>query len=308
MLITKIKSLIPGKETYISPKASKKSREIFDSTRIISFIISVIKYLSLIIASLAAIIPILTVFFASFKTEEEYAATDPLKFPKNWLNFENFKQAFTDGNMNTGFINTIIILVFVLAGTIIFGTMVAYVLDRFNFKGRKLILSAFLIATLIPSVTTQVATFKVINGLGLFNSRLAPIILGVGTDIMAIYIFIQFISSIPVSLDESAMLDGASYFTIYRKIIFPLLKPAIATVVILKGIAVYNDFYTPFLYTPAAELQTVSTSLFKFKGPFSAHWQVICAGIVIAIIPTLIAFLFLQKYFYNGFTGGSVKS
>jgi multiple sugar transport system permease protein len=266
-----------------------------------------IKYLSLILASLAAIIPILTVFFASFKTEEEYASTDPLTLPESWLNFDNFKQAFTEGNMNTGFINTIIILVCVLTGTIIFGTMVAYVLDRFDFRGRKLILSAFLLATLIPSVTTQVATFKVISGLGLFNSRLAPIILGVGTDIMAIYIFIQFISNIPVSLDESAKLDGASYFTIYRKIIFPLLKPAIATVVILKGIAVYNDFYTPFLYTPASELQTISTSLFKFKGPFSAHWQIICAGIVIAIIPTFIAFLCLQKYFYNGFTGGSVK-
>jgi multiple sugar transport system permease protein len=308
MLLTKIKSLIPGKEPDLFKKKSDRRRNILESIEIIPLITGMIKYLSLILASLAAIIPILTVFFASFKTEEEYASTDPLTLPESWLNFDNFKQAFTEGNMNTGFINTIIILVCVLTGTIIFGTMVAYILDRFDFRGRKLILSSFLLATLIPSVTTQVATFKVISGLGLFNSRLAPIILGVGTDIMAIYIFIQFISSIPVSLDESAKLDGASYFIIYRKIIFPLLKPAIATVVILKGIAVYNDFYTPFLYTPASELQTISTSLFKFKGPFSAHWQVICAGIVIAIIPTLIAFLCLQKYFYNGFTGGSVKS
>jgi multiple sugar transport system permease protein len=106
---------------------------------------------------------------------------------------------------------------------------------------------------------------------------------------------------------RSAMLDGASYFTIYRKIILPILKPAIAVVVILKGIGVYNDFYTPFLYMPAEELKTISTSLFKFMGPYGAPWQVICAGIIIAIVPTLIAFLLLQKYFYNGFTGGSVK-
>lgn len=268
----------------------------------------IIKYLTLIIASLAAIVPILVVFFASFKTEAEYGSTNPITPPENWLNLENYKQAFIEGGMLMGFINTFVILGGVLFGAIILGTMVAYVLDRFKFKGSKLIVGAFLLATLIPSVTTQVATFKVVNFFGLFNTRLAPVILGVGTDIMSIYIFMQFIANISSSLDESAMLDGASYFTIYRKIILPLLKPAIATVVILKGIAVYNDFYTPFLYMPKSGLQTISTSLFRFQGPYGAHWQVICAGIVIAIIPTLIVFLSLQKYFYNGFTGGSVKA
>lgn len=273
-----------------------------------STILNSIKYLSLILGSLAAIIPILVVFFASLKTGEEFRSTNPLTPPENWLNFANYKRAFFEAGMLIGFMNTIIILAAVLFGTIIIGTMVAYVLDRFKFRGSKLIVGAFLLATLIPSVTTQVATFKVINFFGLFNSRLAPIILGIGTDIMAIYIFIQFISNISVSLDESAMLEGASYFTIYRKIILPLLKPAVAVVIILKGIGVYNDFYTPFLYMPKNGLQTVSTCLFRFKGPYGAHWEVICAGIIIAIIPTLIAFLFLQKYFYNGFTGGSVKS
>jgi ABC-type glycerol-3-phosphate transport system permease component len=82
---------------------------------------------------------------------------------------------------------------------------------------------------------------------------------------------------------------------------------AIATVVILKGITVYNDFYTPFLYMPQDGLQTVSTSLFRFQGPYGAFWEIICAGVIISIIPTLLAFVSLQKYFYNGFTSGSVK-
>ena len=267
-----------------------------------------IKYFTLTIAALAAIVPIVVVFFASFKTHEEYISTSPIDLPKNWLNFGNYKSAFWEGGMAKGFLNTIIILFFVLIGTIIIGTLVAYVLDRFKFKGRNLVLGAFLMATLIPSVTTQVSTFKVVTFLKLFNKLAAPIVLGVGTDIMAIYIFIQFISSIPVSLDESAMLDGASYITIYRRIILPLLKPAIAVVVILKGVAIYNDFYTPFLYMPKAELQTISTSLYRFMGPYGGKWEIICAGVMIAIIPTLAAFLFLQKYFYNGFTGGAVKS
>jgi multiple sugar transport system permease protein len=126
---------------------------------------------------------------------------------------------------------------------------------------------------MVPGVTTQVATFQVVNSFGLFNSLWAPILLHMGTDIVSIYIFLQFIRGIPVSLDEAARLDGANSLTIYRKIILPLLKPAIATVVIIKGITVYSDFYIPFLYMPAEDLGTISTALFRFKGPFGAHWE-----------------------------------
>ena len=125
---------------------------------------------------------------------------------------------------------------------------------------------------MVPGVTTQVATFQIVNFLGLFDSRWSAIVLYMGTDILSIYIFLQFIRGIPISLDESARLDGANSFTIYRRIIFPLLKPAIATVVIIKGITTYNDFYIPFLYMPSDNLGTMSTALFRFKGPFGAHW------------------------------------
>ncbi|GAA0290563.1 multiple sugar transport system permease protein [Gracilibacillus halotolerans] len=268
---------------------------------------SIFKYASLILGAFAAIIPIMIVFFASFKTGGEYTTTGPLTPPMDWLNFENYKRAFVEGNMLTGFKNTIIILTISIVGTTIIGSMVAYVLNRFKFKGSKLIIGAFLLATLIPGVTTQVATFQIVNSLGLFNTIWAAVVLYLGTDIIAIYIFLQFMNSISDSLDESAMLDGASYFTIYRKIILPLLKPAIVTVIIVKGINVYNDFYTPFLYMPKTELHVISTALFKFKGPYGSEWEVISAGIMLAIIPTLIAFLALQKYIYNGLTSGSVK-
>ena len=122
------------------------------------------------------------------------------------------------------------------------------------------------------------------------------------TDIISIYIFLQFMRGIPRSLDEAAILEGASHFTVYRKVVFPLLKPAIATVMIIKGVAIYNEFYIPFLYMKSKDLGVVATSLFKFKGPFDTRWEVIAAGVVIAIIPTLVVFLALQRYIYNGFT------
>jgi multiple sugar transport system permease protein len=152
-----------------------------------------------------------------------------------------------------------------------------------------------------------VATFQIVNALGLFNTIGSNIILFIGTDIISIYIFLQFLNGIPRDLDEAALIDGASFFGIYLRIILPLLKPAIATVLIIKIVAIYNDFYTPFLYMPDKDLGVISTSLFRFIGPYSANWQVICAGIVITIIPTLIIFLLLQKYIYNGLIQGSVK-
>ncbi len=268
---------------------------------------SFLKYASLILGALAALLPIIVVFFASFKTKQEYAATSPLMPPTNWFNFSNYAKAFVDGKMLLGFGNTAFILVVSIVGATLLGSMIAFVLNRFKFRGSKLIMAAFLLATLIPSVTTQVATFQIVNALDLVNTRWAAIILYLGTDIIAVYIFLQFLDSISTALDESAMLDGASYFTIYWKIILPLLKPAIVTVIIVKGVNIYNDFYTPFLYMPKSGLQVISTALFKFKGPYGSQWEVICAGIMIAIIPTLIIFLILQKYIYNGFTNGSVK-
>ena len=147
------------------------------------------------------------------------------------------------------------------------------------------------------------ATFQIINSLGVFNTPLAPIILYLGTDVISLRIFLQFANNIPFDIDEAAMMDGASFFGVYWRVMLPLLRPAIATVLILKVISIYNDFYTPFLYMPDKGLGTVSTSLFRFIGPYSADYEVVCAGVIIITVPTLILFLVLQQQIYNGFSG-----
>ncbi|MEU2061283.1 carbohydrate ABC transporter permease [Streptomyces sp. NPDC013455] len=264
-------------------------------------------YLSLVLASAVVLIPLAVVFLTSLKTSEEAADGGALSLPGDWLNFDNYVTAFNDGKMVSAFANTAFILLFSLTGTVIIGSMTAYAVDRFDFRAKRPVMALFLVATLVPGVTTQVATFQVVNSFGLFNSIWAPVVLYMGTDIVSVYIFLQFIRGIPVSLDEAARLDGANSLTIYWRIILPLLKPAIATVVIIKGITVYNDFYIPFLYMPSEDLGTVSTALFRFKGPFGAHWENISAGTILVIVPTLVVFLFLQRYIYNGFAQGATK-
>lgn len=263
------------------------------------------KYLSLIIAAFCTFLPMIAILFASFKPAVEYAKTSALTPPSDWLNFDNFVRAFVDGDMLEGLVNTAIVLAVSLVATIFIGSMAAYAIDRFTFRGKNLVIALFMIATLVPSVTSQVATFQLINGLGLYDTKAALILLFSGTDIIAIYLFMQFMASIPHSLDEAAMLDGANRWTIYWRIILPLLKPAIATVMIIKGIGIYNEFYTPFLYLPSEGV--ISTTLFNFKSATNSAWEVIAAGTILVIIPSLIAFLFLQKWIYKGLAAGAVK-
>ena len=274
--------------------------------RAVGLFSGVIKYGSLIGVSIVALLPIVVIVMASLKTTNEFLLGGPLDPPGNWLNFANFASAFNAG-MLMAFANTTFILVISVTGSVLIGSMAAYALSRFEFRLKKLIVFLFLLAALVPAVTAQVATFVLINGMGLYNTRWAAIVLYTSTDIISIYIFLQFMRGIPRSLDESAILEGASHFTVYRRVVFPLLKPAIATVMIIKGVAIYNDFYIPFLYMKSKDLGVVATSLYKFKGTLDTRWEVIAAGVVIAIIPTLVVFLALQRYIYNGFTRGSTK-
>lgn len=153
----------------------------------------------------------------------------------------------------------------------------------------------------------ELMVYRIISALGVYNTRMAGFLLYIGTDIIAIYIFLQQLSTIPVSLDEAAIIDGASYFTVYRRIILPLLRPAITTIVIIKGVGIYNDFYIPYQYMPKNSLRVVATTLFQFKGQYGTQWEVICAGAIITVIPILIIFILLQKQIYNGLIQGSIK-
>lgn len=272
-----------------------------------SIIAKILKYSTLIGWTIVVFLPIITVIFGSFKTYDEFTRTSGITMPNSFDYFENYIRAFVDGKMLMGFINTFILIFFGATGSVIIGSMVAFVISRFEFKFKKLILFMYLLVSIVPMEMSQVATFKIVDALGIYNTRLAPIIIYLGADVLMVYIYIQALEKVPRDLDKAAMLEGAGYFQIYRKVIFPLLKPATATAIMLKIISIYNDFYVPFLYMPGEGLNTVSTTLFNFIGPASTEWQVICAAIVISMIPMILFFVFLQKHIYQGITSGSIR-
>lgn len=272
-----------------------------------SIIWNIVQYASLIFFGLCAVVPIISCVITAFKTEEEYRSTNVMTMPENWLNFDNFVKAFQTANMGRAFLNSAIVMVCVLLVSVIIGTQLAYVLNRFSFPGNGLIRNSFLFASLLPGVAMQVTVFKIMTTLGFVNQLYGYIIMMCGTDVISIYIYIQFMENIPVSLDESAIIDGASYWTIYWKIMLPLLKPAIVTSCILKGVGVYNEYYAAQLYLLDKNLYTIARSLYTFVGPMGSQYNLICAGVIISLLPALIVFILCQKQIYSGIAAGAVK-
>ena len=222
-------------------------------------IIQILKQLVCIAMVLIVIMPILLTLFASFKTRSQMVNTSPLLLSS--VTFENYMKVITDKYLFIGFKNTIFILIISLLFNVAFGTITAYIIERFHFKFKGLVISMYFIGMLIPTFVTEIARFKIISKMGLYNTLGAPIIIYIASDLMQLYIYRQFISRISVSLDESAILDGCSYWSLFTHIIFPLLSPATATVCIIKSINIINDMYIPYLYMPKNKLRTLTTYL-----------------------------------------------
>ena len=271
-----------------------------------SVLFSIFKYVMLIAAAVISLLPVVVCVFTAFKTTEDYNSSSVLDMPKQWM-AENFSIALDQANMLRGFANTAIVLVVVLTCSIFISAMLAYVLNRFKFKGNGIIRNLFMFASLIPGIATQVTVYQIMYSLGLINHLYGYMIVLIGTDIISIYIFLQFFENLPVSLDESAIMDGCTYFGVFFKILFPLLKPAIVTSLVLKGVSVYNEYYMSNLYLQTSELRTISTALYAFTGPYGNQYNYICAGVLITIIPIFILFLIFQKQVYGGMAAGAVK-
>ena len=268
-------------------------------------------YVCLLLACFIALLPLYSAFTVSFKTADEYATTGAMELPQNWTNFENYKMVW-QGNQPSqsllrAFATSGLVVIIVVTVSVLMGSMLGYVLNRFDFPGNGLIRNMFLIATLIPGIAMQVTTYQIMTSMNLVNTLHGYIILMSGTDVISIYIFLQFFENLDGALDESAVLEGCTYFGVFFRILLPLTVPAIVTVAVLKGVGVYNEYYNANLYLNAGKYYTVSTALYSFSGPYKSQYNVICAGVLLTLLPPLAVFLIFQKQVYAGLASGSVK-
>lgn len=269
-------------------------------------IATIVQYLILFLLVAIVLVPLSIIVLSAFKTQSEIAQGTVFAFPQT-LNIGNFVDSFKKAKILLALKNTFIITGTSVILNVIIGGMVSYIIARFDFRAKKLVIGVFLVAMIIPFTTIEVARFSIIKNLGLYNTLWAPILIYVGADIMQIFVYKQFIDKIPVSLDESAMLDGASYFTIFSKIIFPLVIPAALTVAIIKFVEISNDMYVPYLYIPSDKFRTLSTTLMIFQGDRSLDWGNLSAGMILVIVPSLVIYFVFQKYIFSGLVSGASK-
>lgn len=262
-------------------------------------------FLSLMVVMV--VVPLLVTIFASLKTPVEIGSSSPLAFPQN-PTWENYAIVFGLGGIFRSFLNSLFLVVFSLIINTILASTVSYCLTRFEFKLKKVVLLLFLLGMIVPVYVTEISRFGIIKMLGIYNTRWAAVLIYAGADMMQVYVYLQFISQIPKSLDESAMLDGLPLWKIYWKIILPLIMPAVATLGILKMVDIMNDMYIPFLYMPSMSLRTLTTNLMAaFADPRLGAWQNLSAAIIIVMMPVTLCYLIFQKQVMRGIMAGAVK-
>jgi raffinose/stachyose/melibiose transport system permease protein len=269
---------------------------------------SLITELLLILLALLFMYPLFLVFQNSFKTFAE-VMTDVVAFPAGW-NLENYFKVIELIHYPKLFMNTMVITISGVAGIVLLSSMAGYKLSRTKTRYSWLVFLLCVGAIIVPFQTIMIALVKTAKALGLLNQLFGTALIywGLGCP-FAIFLYHGFVKTIPVELDECALIDGCSEFRTFFQIILPLLKPVTATVIIMNAMWFWNDFLLPLLILGGnLEQTTLQVAAYQFFGMYKSEWQYAMASVVLIITPAIILFIVLQKYIIKGMVAGAVKS
>ncbi|MER2598516.1 MAG: carbohydrate ABC transporter permease [Caldilineales bacterium] len=262
----------------------------------------VASYALMMVMALVYLGPLLMLLNTSLKTMPSFSRDATALATE--LNFQNFAEAWKRANFPRYLLNSII---YTAASTTIFiitGLFVAFPIARKYVKGAGFLLTLYVIALFLPPAL--IPQFQLILNLGLYNTPHGFILLFV-VNAVGIVILVSSIKSIPKELDEAAALDGCGYVRFVWSIILPLLRPAIATVVVLHAIGVWNEIITPTIYLTNEKYYPITRGLIVFQGVYGSQWPTLAAAVLMLTLPMLVLFLFLQRYIVSGLTAGAVK-
>nr|WP_275892009.1 carbohydrate ABC transporter permease [Muricomes sp. OA1] len=222
--------------------------------------------------------------------------------------WSNYKEVFESNNyiILTAFKNSLLLTVFSLCGLVFVCSMAGYVLQRR--RGRTMSFVNFIIMTGLMIPPAILPTIWIMQGLHIYKTLFGMILIEIALQIpFDIMIYRGFMSSIPVELEEAGYIDGCSKIRLFSSIIFPLLKPATATIIILNAVTIFNDFTNPLYFLPGNENTTIQLTLYNFKGQYASSYNLLFADVILITIPMLILFLIFNKRIVDGMVAGSVK-
>ena len=252
--------------------------------------------------------PVIWLIVAGFRPNIELL-TEPFSFPKSFT-LENFIRIFTESNIVTYIKNSAIISVVSLVFIVLISSMASFAIAKMKFTGRKKIYRYFLIGLTIPYTVTLIPLFTMFAKIGLINTRISVILPLLAFQLpVSIMLFVNFYSFIPDEIIEAAVIDGASIYGIYTKVIIPLSLNTIMTVLAMNFITVWNDYTFSLVFINSTELKTISIGLADFIGPRGLKdWGATYAAIAMSVFPTLVIYFLLNKRMTAGMTLGAVKS
>ena len=253
------------------------------------------------------ILPIYYLVITTFKTPSE-AAASPLGLPLHFT-FENYEKALQAMHYLRALTNNLVITVSSVILLILFASMAAYVVARSKKKIFRIMFGIFMVGLIIPFQIAIMPLYKIMVGMKLMNTFTGVILIDVFCINLplSIFLFKGFISTVPIELEEAANIDGCGTFKCFWRIIFPLLKPIVATVAILDALAVWNDFMTPLLFLQSPKKAVLLQEVYKNVGPFSTDWTSFFPMLLLATLPLVIFYLIMQRHIIEGVVAGSVK-
>ena len=266
----------------------------------------IVLFAVLCILFLFMISPLFISLISAFKTNGEIMR-DPIAMPSS-LYTGGFEYLFSKTDFLGAFFNSIFLTVVseILIACIV--PMGAYGIARTKSKLSTALYTFFLAGMMIPFQAYMVALFRELKMIGVFGSLAGPVVIYIaGSTGFGTLLFTSFMSGIPVEIEEAAAIDGCSKLRTFWQIVFPLLKPCTASMIILNGLGIWNDYLMPSLVLPTTGAKTINVEIFRFAGELSSRWDIVFSGVVCGIVPIMIVFFCLQGYFVKGITAGAAK-
>ncbi|MGQ9490333.1 MAG: carbohydrate ABC transporter permease [Anaerolineae bacterium] len=283
------------------------SRPLRRETPVAALLQSSFKHVLLTAVALLWLLPVIAALITSFRTMDDIALRGFWTLPKT-VSLNNFQRAWLDARVSKYLLNSFIITIPSLVGMLVLSSLGAYALARFKFRGNLPLYFTFVAGTMLPFQILMLPVFRLTNRLGLYDSYGALILIHTAFQLgFCTFVLRNFMRTIPGDILDAAQVDGCSEFRIYWQVVLPLTLPSLAALATLEFTWVFNDYLWAIILLRSDTLRPVTAGLATLCGQYNTDWPVITAGALLATIPTLIVFVFLQRYFIQGLTLGSGK-
>ena len=281
--------------TFVTPAARRRNQPAKNALR----------YLLLTIGALSMIVPFLWMVSTSLKAPGSVLTIPPEIIPKQ-PTLASYRRVMDVVPLGRMFLNSLIVTLVTVTGQIITGSLAAYAFARMRWRGRDAVFLLYLATLMIPSQVTITPLFILMRQLGWINTY-QGLILPTVVSAFSTFLLRQAMLNVPREYEEAAFLDGANHFQVYRTIVMPMIRPALATLAVLATMASWNDFLWPLFATNDAHLMTLPVGLALLQGEHTSDWNLIMAGTVISVVPIILVFIAAQRTFINGMLQSGLK-